>query len=196
MRTSRLCSNLPAHCVLVPCCHNCGQGGVWAGVHQMHSFGTACPAQTQACVSTRLRLIVVFLTFSALAQGVNAQEELYFPLKMPDCCLNLLCLPYGRMLPLWWAVCRVVTGTLNCYRARARTVRTLCTDAPKVRPDTRLAETPMVCPYNTDLLKAQRDAPKQFLFVIIFSGGILSCPYPMIPIDTQKGVRLQQGPPD
>ena len=39
----------------------------------------------------------------------NESNSLRFPLQMPDCCLNLLFLPRGRMLPRWW----VVTVKLN-----------------------------------------------------------------------------------
>ena len=37
----------------------------------MHSVGTACCVQAQACLSTGPRLTVVFLTFSVLAQGIG-----------------------------------------------------------------------------------------------------------------------------
>ena len=39
-----------------------------------------------------------------------------FTLKMPDCCLNLLFLPCGHMLPWCWVAVRVVTGKLPYHR--------------------------------------------------------------------------------
>ena len=42
----------------------------------------------------------------------KTQITLCFNLKIPDCCLNLLFLPCGRMLPEWRVVCREVTGDL------------------------------------------------------------------------------------
>ena len=41
---------------------------------------------------------------------ILSQHTLYFPLKVPDRCLNLLFLPCGRR---WWAVSRVVAGNLS-----------------------------------------------------------------------------------
>ena len=47
-------------------------------------------------------------------------SKLYFPLKVPDCCLkkNMLFSPCLRTLPQWWVMFRVVTGEL-IYCARA-----------------------------------------------------------------------------
>ena len=55
-------------------------------------------------------------TAQILTQSKNSDDELNkldFPLKMPDCGLNLLLLPSGRSLPGSWVVFRVATGTLR-----------------------------------------------------------------------------------
>ena len=44
---------------------------------------------------------------------ITNEPNLCFTLKMSDCCLNLLFLPCGHMLPWRWVVFRVVTGKLT-----------------------------------------------------------------------------------
>ena len=36
------------------------------------------------------------------SEKILSSSKLYFTLKMPNCCLNLLLLPCGRSSPLWW----------------------------------------------------------------------------------------------
>ena len=59
-------------------------------------------------------------TAQILTQSKNSDDELNkldFPLKMPDCGLNLLLLPRGRSLPGGWVVFRVATGKLTYHWA-------------------------------------------------------------------------------
>ena len=57
---------------------------------------------------------------------MNQNKRCFTP-KLPDCCPNLLVLPCGRMLPRWWVVGRVVTGTLMYSWA-------LCPRCPETPP--------------------------------------------------------------
>ena len=56
---------------------------------------------------------------------LRSQLKPRFTLKMLDCCLNLPVLPCRRVLPEWWVICRVVTGTNGCC-ARSEQKRPLC----------------------------------------------------------------------
>ena len=62
---------------------------------------------------------------------IMSQNKLCFPLKMLDCCLNLLLLPCGRSSPGsgWFA--RWSRESLLTIGRGARTVPTLCRRAPE-----------------------------------------------------------------
>ena len=62
-------------------------------------------------------ITTVFLDTGLLRFSISpkTQIKLCFEPKTPDCCLHLLFLPCGSMVPEWGVVCRVVTGSLT-YR--------------------------------------------------------------------------------
>ena len=81
------------------------QRALWRAVRKVGCFGPVFPmtkVTTAATVFPDTGLLGFFLS-------PKTHIRLCFTLKMPHCCLNLLFLPCGRMLPSWWVVCRVVT---------------------------------------------------------------------------------------